>query len=771
MISRRTEDVINQAGRLAFRLDHEYCTLEHVLVCLLDEESVAEVIQACGGDAKALQIELQQYLDTELEKRQKGANADAPPFATVGVQSLLQRALFHVQSSGRSEVEPVDLLVAFFQAKDSMALFCLNEQGLQRLDILNYISHGVVRSDLPAPLMPQEDDDVDGVDANRAGSKLKKTALEEYAVNLNILAQQGKIDPIIGRGTEIERMVQTLCRRRKNNPLLVGEAGVGKTALAEGLALKIIQNEVPDLLQKAEVYSLDLGSLLAGAKFRGDFEQRLKAVLDCIEVKLNNGSMPILFIDEIHTIIGAGSVGGGTLDAANLLKPLLARGQLRCIGSTTYHEYRNVFEKDHALSRRFQKLDIAEPTNEVAVQILRGIKGKFEEHHAVEYSSEALRAAVDLSQKHLTDRFLPDKAIDVIDEAGARARLTKQSRVDVDAIEALVSQMARVPVRSVSSSQRDKLKNLERDLKLTIFGQDAAVDALASAILLARSGLRSQDKPIGSFLFAGPTGVGKTELTIQLSHALAIPLHRFDMSEYMERHAVSRLVGAPPGYVGFDQPGALTEAVRKQPHCIVLLDEIEKAHPDVWNILLQVMDHGTLTDNLGRKADFKNTIIVMTSNVGARELERKGLGLGAQDAAMPSPLREIERVFTPEFRNRLDSIVLFNPLSKQTMQQIVDKQLVELESMLLAKNVEIELEPEVKTWLCDKGYDRLMGARPLARFIQDQLKRPLSQELLFGQLEHGGTVKVSLSDGKCVFHCVPKSAMTDARTTKEPVAL
>ncbi|MDR3607648.1 MAG: AAA family ATPase, partial [Oligoflexia bacterium] len=611
--------------------------------------------------------------------------------------------------------------------------------------------------------------------------------LSIYAINLNERAASGRIDPLVGRAVELERMIQTLCRRRKNNPLLVGEAGVGKTALAEGLALRIVEKKVPDLLENAVVYALDMGALLAGAKFRGDFEQRLKKVIQAVERKAERGLMPILLIDEIHTIVGAGSVSGGALDAANLLKPVLSQGEVRCIGSTTYSEYRSTFEKDHALARRFQKIDIPEPTQEEAIQILNGLKPRFEQHHGVTFTAEAIRAAVELSSKHLTDRFLPDKAIDVIDEAGAKARLRSRplitaaagatvsasvapTVIDAAAIEEVVAQIARIPARSVSSSQKQRLKNLERDLKLTIFGQDHAVDALVTAIRLARSGLRTGDRPVGSFLFCGPTGVGKTELSKQLARCLGVSFLRFDMSEYSERHTLSRLIGAPPGYVGFEQAGLLTDAVLKSPHSVVLLDEIEKAHFDIWNILLQIMDHGTLTDNNGRKVDFKNVIIIMTSNVGSREMERRALGMGAVDEKKGSAAaKEVERTFSPEFRNRLDAIVYFNPLDIVTVEQVVNKQVLELESQLIAKGVEVDVTAEAREWLAKRGYDRQMGARPLGRLIQDKIKKPLAEEILFGKLENGGEIKITIKNDEPSFEIKSKPAGANANSSsKEP---
>ncbi len=803
MIGRKAETVLNRAVRYAVEHEHEYFTLEHVLWSLLAETTIIETVRACGAEASGIRRELENYLESEIPKAprrppnseiarkgDKGKSdekdedeGDAEhPVATLSIQRLIQRALFQVQSAGKEEIQPIDLFVALFQAKDSHALLLLGRQGIERLDVLRFVSHGEGKDpDLSKDsgrdeisdeeLGPSEKDSDDpgfvppgfrpsgrAKGSDRKASQGSDDPLALYCMNLNERAKQGKIDPLVGRQNELERMIQTLCRRRKNNPLLVGEAGVGKTALAEGLALRIIEKNIPDLLANAVVYALDMGSLLAGAKFRGDFEQRLKKVLQALDRKREQGQQPVLLIDEIHTIIGAGAVSGGALDAANLLKPLLAQGEIRCIGSTTYAEFRNVFEKDHALVRRFQKIDVTEPTVEEAVQIVSGLKSKFEEHHGIQYTNEAVRAAVELSSKHITERFLPDKAIDVIDEAGAKARLKglPEKTIGQESIEEIIAQIARIPARSVSTGQKTRLKNLERDLKLSIFGQDHAIEALVVSIRLARSGLRSGDRPVGSFLFCGPTGVGKTELSKQLGHCLGVPFLRFDMSEYGEKHTISRLIGAPPGYVGFEQAGLLTDAVLKNPHSVVLLDEIEKAHADIWNILLQVMDHGVLTDNNGRKADFRNTIIIMTSNVGSRDLERRGLGLVPGDAKGTGAQKAVEQTFSPEFRNRLDSIVYFNPLDPLTVGQVVGKQLVELESQLLAKHVEIDVGVEAREWLAQKGYDRQMGARPMARLIQDKIKKPLAEEILFGKLEGGGEVHVRVKDGELAFDIVAK---------------
>ena len=755
MIGKRAEAVLNRALANAVESKHEFLTLEHVMLVLLDEPEVLQVLEACKADTGRLKTDLKAYLQKEVPLAPKTEKGDPEnPIATLGVQRLVQRAIFQVQSAGKTEIEPADLLVAIFQAKDSWSLYLLGQQGIERLDVVNFLSHGQTSEDAGSS-SAQEAPETPKANEGRASAN---DALSSYATNLNESAKQGRLDPLVGRKTELDRVIQTLCRRRKNNPLLVGEAGVGKTAIAEGLAQRIVSGEVPDLLKQAVVYSLDLGSLLAGTKFRGDFEQRMKRIIQALEVKHNKGVFPILFIDEIHTIIGAGSVNGGTVDAANLLKPMLARGEIRCFGSTTFGEYRTIFGKDQALSRRFQKVEVPEPTQDETIQILHGLRPQFETHHHVVYSPDSIKTAVELSVKHLTDRFLPDKAIDVLDEVGAKIRIKRMKEgVPEDAaptevtaldVEEMIAQMARIPAKTVTHSQKDRLQGLDRNLKLSIFGQDPAIDRVVSSIRLARSGLRSGDKPIGSFLFCGPTGVGKTELSKQLASHMGVAFLRFDMSEYMEQHTVSRLIGAPPGYVGFEQAGLLTDAVMKNPHSVVLLDEIEKAHPSVWNILLQVMDHGFLTDNNGKKADFRNVILIMTSNVGSRDAERRMVGFVSDLAGSDAAQKELERVFSPEFRNRLDSIIFFSPMDMRMMDQVVGKQIVELEHLLLAKHVEIEFEPEVRTWLAEKGYDRKMGARPLARVIQDEIKRPLSEEILFGKLEQGGAVRVVLKDGK-----------------------
>jgi len=779
MIGKKAEEALNRAVRYAYERRQEYFTLEHVLLSLLEDPVVIEVVEALSADQVEMKKDLSDYLDKEIPemvKKPEQATEDEDeeqlsehPVATLSIQRMIQRALIHVQSSGKNEIQPEDLFVAIFQAKDSYALHILQKNKLQRLEVLEYLSHGRLKD---------EEGDFQGEDGlkSRRGPKIDSyEALDKFTVNLNQLARQGKIDPLIGRSQELERVVQVLCRRQKNNPLLVGEAGVGKTAITEGLALRIIQGEVPKILEKTEIYSLDMGSLLAGTKFRGDFEHRLKKIIKDLEKKKQNGVDPVLMVDEIHTLIGAGSVSGGHMDAANLIKPMLSRGELRCIGSTTYQEYRTIFEKDHALARRFQKIDVVEPSKDEAVQILKGLKPQYEAHHNVQYEDEAIRAAVELSSRHISDRFLPDKAIDIIDEAGAKAHITsfgKESqekiKISEEDIEEIVSKLARIPPRSISSNQKKRLKNLENDLKLTIYGQDFAVTQIVSAIRLARSGLRSGDKPIGSFLFCGPTGVGKTELTKQLAHSLGVPFLRYDMSEYMEKHTVSRLIGAPPGYVGFDQAGLLTDAVLKNPHSVVLLDEIEKAHIDIMNILLQVMDHGMLTDHNGRKVDFKNTIVIMTSNVGSREQEKRKMGFTSGFAGNEAAKKEVEKYFSPEFRNRLDAIIYFSPLSRDTVMQVVNKHILELESQLLQKAIELEVDQDVKDYLCEKGYDPKMGARPLARLLQDEIKRPLSEEILFGSLEKGGRVEITMNkNNKIDFKYHPTKKKHDKKTIKQ----
>ena len=740
MLSNELEVCLNEAFQQARTRRHEYMTVEHLLLAVAAVPSVSEILKGCGADMARLCRDLEQFIEESTPRIAEGSDLDVQP--TLGFQRVLQRAVFHVQSSGKKEVRGENILVAIFGEKQSHAVYLLGLQEVTRLDIVNFISHGLskLRDDQAAPKSPS----AEGEDSEGEG-----TALDNYATNLNRKAREGKIDPLIGREVEIERTIQVLCRRRKNNPLYVGEAGVGKTAIAEGLAKMIVDGQVPEVLSGCTIYALDMGASLAGTKYRGDFEKRFKAVIK--DLAKDPGA--ILFIDEVHTVIGAGAASGGVLDASNLIKPVLSSGELRCIGSTTYREYRGVFEKDHALARRFQKIDIVEPTVPQSIEILRGLKSRFEEHHKVSYTDEAIVAAVELSARFINERQLPDKAIDVIDEAGASVRLepaaTRTTVVDVPQVENVIAKMARIPPKNVSASDRDQLRNLERDLKLVIFGQDNAVTALASAIKLARSGLREPEKPVGAFLFAGPTGVGKTEVTRQLAHCLGIELIRFDMSEYMERHTVSRLIGAPPGYVGFDQGGLLTEAINKHPHAVLLLDEIEKAHPDVFNVLLQVMDHGTLTDNNGRKADFRNVTLVMTTNAGAQEMSRPSMGFTTQDNSTDG-MSIINRMFSPEFRNRLDAIIQFAPLGPDAVLRVVDKLVMELEAQLDKNSVTIELEAAARQWIADKGYDPKMGARPMARVIQEQIKRPLAEELLFGDLAKGGHVRVTLDSASAL---------------------
>ena len=743
MFSKDLEFTIGQCYKQAREARHEFMTVEHLLLALLDNASAVQVLKACGSDNGRLGQDLRNVIAETVPILPEDDTRDTQP--TLGFQRVRQRAGYHVQSSGRKEVTGANVRVAFFGEKDSHAVYHLQQQDVTRLDVVNYISHGVAKSGESTDAKPADAPKSEG-ETGEDGQP-KQNPLEEFAANLNQLAREGKIDPLIGREAEIERTIQVLCRRRKNNPLYVGEAGVGKTALAEGLAWRIVEGDVPDVLKDATVYSLDLGALVAGTKYRGDFEKRLKAVVNQIKKEPN----AILFIDEIHTIIGAGSASGGTMDASNLIKPALQTGELRCIGSTTFQEYRGVFEKDRALARRFQKIDVVEPTVAEAVAILNGLKGKFELHHDVTYSADALQAAVDLSVKHIGDRLLPDKAIDVIDEAGARQRLMSEDKrkrlIDVEEVELIVAKMARIPPKQVSASDKDVLKNLERNLKMVIFGQDSSIESLVSSIKLARSGLGNPDKPIGNFLFAGPTGVGKTEVTRQLAMQLGIELVRFDMSEYMEPHSVSRLIGAPPGYVGFDQGGLLTEKIVKTPHCVLLLDEIEKAHPDVFNILLQVMDRGILTDTNGREANFRNVIIVMTTNAGAAQAARRTIGFVEQNHSTDA-MEVIRKAFTPEFRNRLDAVVQFGALGFEHILRVVDKFLIELEAQLQEKHVAMSATPEARLWLAEHGFDPLLGARPLARLLQDKIKRPLADELLFGKLVNGGKVEVGVRDGQ-----------------------
>ncbi len=736
MLSSELEFCLNEAFQKARDQRHEFMTVEHLLLALLDIPQVHEILKACNSNITELRRQLTEFIEEQTPLLPHDDDTDVQP--TLGFQRVLQRAVFHVQSSGKKEVTGSNVLVAIFSEKQSQAVYFLNLQDITRLDVVNYISHGM-------PQLPGERDAGEQEASLETEAQAEASPLEIYATNLNQLAIDGKIDPLIGRELEIERTVQILCRRRKNNPLYVGDAGVGKTALAEGLARMITEERVPEVLRDATIYALDMGTLIAGTKYRGDFEKRLKGVIK--EVQTDPGA--ILFIDEIHTVIGAGAASGGVMDASNLIKPVLANGEIRCIGSTTYEEYRGIFEKDHALARRFQKIDVPEPTLEETVAILHGLKSRFEEHHGVLYDTEALDAAVELSARHINDRRLPDKAIDVIDEAGANLRLQpageRGDRVTVEVIENIVAKMARIPAKSVSASDRKSLRTLERDLKLTIFGQDQAIEALGSAIKMSRSGLREEDKPIGMFLFAGPTGVGKTEVTRQLAMIMGVELIRFDMSEYMERHTVSRLIGAPPGYVGFDQGGLLTEAVTKNPHSVILLDEIEKAHPEVFNLLLQVMDHGTLTDNNGRKADFRNAVLVMTTNAGAQEMSRASIGFTQQDHSSDG-MSIIRKSFSPEFRNRLDAIIQFAPLEIDSVKRVVDKLIVELEAKLGSNNVTIELDDAARDWIAERGYDQQMGARPMARVIQEHIKRPLADELLFGSLADGGHVRVTVGE-------------------------
>jgi ATP-dependent Clp protease ATP-binding subunit ClpA len=738
MIAQELEVSLHMAFVEARQARHEFITVEHLLLALLDNPSAAEVLRACSCNIEDLRKNLQNFIADNTPILPPNSEADTQP--TLGFQRVIQRAIMHVQSTsnGKKEVTGANVLVAIFGEKDSHAVYYLHQQGVTRLDVVNFISHGITKSGQgEEKAKPAAEQEAEGE------GKDQPSPLEQYTQNLNALAKDGKIDPLIGRELEVERVIQVLCRRRKINPLLVGEAGVGKTAIAEGLAWRIVKGDVPEILEKSSVYSLDMGALLAGTKYRGDFEQRLKAVLK--QLKANSNA--ILFIDEIHTLIGAGSASGGTLDASNLLKPALANGALKCIGATTYNEYRGIFEKDHALSRRFQKIDVIEPTVQQTIEILKGLKSRFEEHHGVKYSAGAITAAAELSAKFINDRHLPDKAIDVIDEAGAAQRILPKSRqkktIGKNDVEDIIAKIARIPPQTVSSDDRAQLKNLDRNLKNVVFGQDPAIEALAAAIKMARSGLGKPDKPIGSFLFSGPTGVGKTEVAKQLAFTLGIELIRFDMSEYMERHAVSRLIGAPPGYVGFDQGGLLTEAISKKPHAVLLLDEIEKAHPDIFNILLQVMDHGTLTDNNGRKADFRNIIIIMTTNAGAETLQRTAIGFSNTREA-GDEMADIKRMFTPEFRNRLDAIISFKALNEEVVLRVVDKFLMQLEDQLHEKKVDIVFTDALRAHLAKKGFDPVMGARPMARLIQDTIRRALADELLFGKLVNGGRVEVDV---------------------------
>ena len=740
MLSRELEVTLNLAFKDARKKRHELMSVEHLLLALLDNNSAVSVLNACGADIEKLRSELEEFLDatTPLIPQNETERETQP---TLGFQRVLQRAVFHVQSSGKKEVDGANVLVAIFSEQESHAVFLLKQQDVRRIDVVNYISHGVAKNGEEVERTGSE-----GLAEGEEEGEKQASALESYATNLNDQAKNGLIDPLVGRGSEVERVIQILSRRRKNNPLLVGESGVGKTAIAEGLAKLIVDGKVPDIIKDSSVYALDLGALLAGTKYRGDFEKRLKSLLN----ELKETSDQILFIDEIHTIIGAGAASGGVMDASNLLKPLLASGEIRCIGSTTYQEYRGIFDKDRALSRRFQKIDISEPSVEDTYHILKGLKTRFEEHHQLKYTDRSLRVAAELADKYINDRFMPDKAIDVIDEAGAFQQLQPPSRrkkqISVGDVELMVAKIARIPPKSVSSSDKNALRDLETNLKMTIFGQDEAIDTLASAIKLSRAGLKEDGKPIGSFLFSGPTGVGKTEVCRQLAGIMGIELIRFDMSEYMERHTVSRLIGAPPGYIGYDQGGLLTEAITKQPHSVLLLDEIEKAHPEVFNLLLQMFDHGTLTDNNGRKADFRNVIIIMTTNAGAREMSRSSIGFQAQDHSTDG-MAIIKKIFTPEFRNRLDAIIQFGALSKEVIKTVVDKFLVEIQVQLDSRKVQLDVSEEAREWLAENGYDEKMGARPMQRLIQNRIKKELAEDILFGRLsDGGGVVHVTVED-------------------------
>jgi ATP-dependent Clp protease ATP-binding subunit ClpA len=740
MLNKELEFTLNTAFKAAREKRHEFMTVEHLLLALIDNPTAAGVLRACGADLASLSKQLIEFIRENTPLLPLNDTRDTQP--TLGFNRVLQRAVFHVQSSGKKEVNGANVLVAIFGEQESHAVYLLNQHDVARLDVVNYISHGISR-------VPEEQDEDGAVGGEQEGGEegSNRKPLESFATNLNELARRGKIDPLIGRDNEVERTIQILCRRRKNNPLFVGEAGVGKTAIAEGLAKKIVDGQVPDVLRKSVIYALDLGALVAGTKYRGDFEKRLKGVLAQLRRQLG----AILFIDEIHTIIGAGSASGGVMDASNLIKPVLASGELKCIGSTTYQEYRGVFEKDRALARRFQKIDITEPSVDETYRILRGLKLRFEEHHDVRYTDKALHAAADLASRYINDRHLPDKAIDVIDEAGAHLRLkppsARKKTVSVRDVENIIAKMARIPPKNVSASDMETLKSLERNLKMVVFGQDEAIESLAAAIKMSRSGLGDMHKPIGSFLFSGPTGVGKTEVTRQLALIMGIELIRFDMSEYMERHTVSRLIGAPPGYVGFDQGGLLTDSVLKSPHAVLLLDEIEKAHPDVFNLLLQVMDHGTLTDTNGRKVDFRNVILVMTTNAGAESISRASVGFMVQDHSSDA-MEAIRRGFTPEFRNRLDAIIQFKALDERTIASVVDKFIIQLEAQLEDKKVSLIVDEEARAWLAKRGYDPKMGARPMARVIQESIKKPLAEDILFGRLTRGGEVHVSVRDNE-----------------------
>lgn len=747
MLNKELENTLNSAFKVARNKRHEFMTVEHLLLAMLDNQEASDVLTACGVELKTLSTSLVEFINSTTPLLDE-ADEERDTQPTLGFQRVLQRAVFHVQSSGKKEVSGANVLVAIFSEQESQAVYLLKQQNVARIDIVNYISHGISKVSGQNDGASEQHEATDEETAGAEGTS--KNPLEAYALNLNAEAEAGRVDPLVGREHEVERVVQILARRRKNNPLLVGEAGVGKTAIAEGLAKRIVDNEVPDILADSIVYSLDLGALLAGTKYRGDFEKRFKALLN--ELKKHEDS--VLFIDEIHTIIGAGAASGGVMDASNLLKPLLSSGEMRCLGSTTFQEYRSIFDKDRALSRRFQKIDVNEPSAADTYKILKGLKSRFEAHHDIQYTDKALRAASDLAARYINERFLPDKAIDVIDEAGAYQRLLpaskRKKKIGVTEIESVVAKIAHIPPKHVSSSDRTSLGKLEDNLKHVVFGQDPAIEALSAAIKLSRAGLTSPDKPIGSFLFAGPTGVGKTEVSRQLATVMGMELVRFDMSEYMERHTVSRLIGAPPGYVGFDQGGLLTDAVTKNPHCVVLLDEIEKAHPEVFNLLLQVMDHGTLTDNNGRKADFRNVVLIMTTNAGAESISRRSIGFTQQDHTTDG-MEAVNKMFTPEFRNRLDSIIQFDPLSEDIVLTVVDKFLVELQTQLDDKSVVLEVDDKARRWLVEKGYDKNMGARPMGRVIQQHIKKPLAELVLFGELSaSGGTVAISVRKNELV---------------------
>ncbi len=743
MLSKDLEATLNEAFKTAKSKRHEFMTVEHLLLALLDNDIALDVLKRIGANFEKLRTDLQEYIESTTPLIPAG-DSERETQPTLGFQRVLQRAVFHVQSSGRKEVTGANVLVAIFSEQESQAVYFLKQQNIARIDVVNYISHGISK----VPGEEDADDSLTDTDEEGGAEGAAKSALEQFSTNLNEEAKAGRVDPLVGRDDELERVVQVLCRRRKNNPLLVGESGVGKTAIAEGLAKRIVDGQVPEVVADSEIFALDLGALLAGTKYRGDFEKRFKAVLAELKKKDNS----ILFIDEVHTIIGAGAASGGVMDASNLLKPLLTSGQIRCMGSTTYQEYRGIFDKDRALSRRFQKIDVNEPDVEDTYRILKGLKSRFEEHYGIRYTDKALRAASELAAKYINDRFMPDKAIDVIDEAGAAQQLQPASRrkksIGQSDVELVVSKIARIPSNQVSTSDKRDLKDLDQKLKMVVFGQDEAIDQMANAIKMSRAGLKSGEKPIGSFLFAGPTGVGKTEVSRQLANIMGVELLRYDMSEYMGRHTVSRLIGAPPGYVGFDQGGLLTEAVTKHPHCVVLLDEIEKAHPEVFNLLLQVMDHGTLTDNNGRKADFRNVVLIMTTNAGAQEMDRPSIGFSEQDNSTDG-MEVIKRMFTPEFRNRLDAIVQFGSLPLDVVKTVVDKFLTELQAQLDDKRVTLEVDELARDWLAREGYDEKMGARPMQRLIQDKIKKQLAEDLLFGELsKHGGIVKISVEDGE-----------------------